>query len=209
MMANEILNRLAERYSSCRSYSDEGRVDFLDVYRHQEQLLFRTKFVAPNLLRFEWQDYGPNRGKSSTFSTLLIRENAATVHYTWNPEASHETVSMAIAGVTGCSAAAASIVLPLLCQRDSRDPREHHLFEITAAAVARPEMVDGFRCQIVTGKWFNGDEITLWIDASDYSLKRARRRDFDGLDDIYTFSHVTFDESIPSKLFDPSNATEP
>jgi hypothetical protein len=205
MKATEILNRLVDRYSSCRSYSDEGRVDFLDAYGHQEQIRFRTKFAAPNLLRFEWQDYGPRRGKSSEFSTLLIRENTATVHYTWDPEVSHGTISMAISGVTGCSAAAASIVLPLLCERDSHDPRGHHLFEITAPTVAGPEMVDGSRCHSVTGKWFNGDEITLWIDASDYSLKRARRRDFDGLDDIYTFSHVTFDEIIPPKLFDPSN----
>jgi hypothetical protein len=112
MSPSQIVDGVLDRYASCKTYSDSGFVRFLDINKKPESILFRTKFIRPDRLKYEWQDYGPARGKSEEFSTLVANGDIATVHYTWDPNVEQTSCSRAVAGATGCSAGAASVIIP-------------------------------------------------------------------------------------------------
>jgi len=80
MKASQILERTAEKYANCLNYCDSGLVEFDTPDDLHETICFRTRFERPSLFTFEWQDYGPNRGKTEEYSLLWsVNGEAETV----------------------------------------------------------------------------------------------------------------------------------
>jgi hypothetical protein len=174
MKPTEILHRVRERYSQCRSYSDSGIVEFDDVDQKRESIEFRTEFLSPDYLCFEWQDYGPRRGKSEHFSTLwsngaktIVRRDTSKVTVEEQPN-----LGLAIAGATGCSAGAAHIVPALLMEPLRTDCK--HLLLLTHLKLLREEHLNEHNCYVLKGSLFKEDDHILWVSTSDFGLRRVR-----------------------------------
>lgn len=172
MTPEEVLSRLAEKYAKCRSYSDSGVVEFDDVRGNREQLRFRTEFVRPDYFRFEWQDYGPNRGKSESFSTVWSNGDTHFVLFDWkNMElVSQQSLQLAIAAATGCSAGAAHVVPALLLNELRIDCK--HLLQLTDLEMTQEDLGDN-HFYVLKGSLFRKDDHILWVMASDFSLRRV------------------------------------
>ncbi len=171
MDATQILNNLAEKYALCRSYCDEGEVEFDDVKGQIEHLQFKTRFERPDYFSFEWQDYGPRRGKSEGFSVLWSLKEETRTRYRWGVE-TKENLPSAIAGATGCSAGAADIVPALLIERLREQTQT--LLRLTELEFLRDENCNGIDCHLLQGSLFKSGDHHLWISKQDSALIRLR-----------------------------------
>jgi hypothetical protein len=170
MEANHILQSLAEKYSQCRTYCDSGEVDFDDVKGNKEQLQFRTHFVRPGYFCFEWQDYGPRRGKSEGFCKLWSMNGETRTHYVHGIE-EEKNVRSAIARATGCSAGSAHIV-PSLLMEDLR-ANSKHLLQLADLELLRNEECNEIDCYVLKGSLFKAGDHLLWISTRDFALMRV------------------------------------
>jgi len=166
-----ILRRVNETYSQCRSYSDSGFAVLDDVQQNKERIEFRTLFVRPDYFCFEWQDYGPRRGKSERFSTVWSNgEKTIVRHDTGQIKIENmSSLNLAIAGATGCSAAAAYIV-PALLLPQLRGPK--HLFMLSDLELISQDTVGEDVCYILRGSLLKKADHILWISKNDFSLRR-------------------------------------
>lgn len=167
----EVLDRLAEKYAQCRSYSDRGTVEFDDVEEKTQTLEFSTRFFRPTYFSFEWQDYGPNRGKSDALCVLWSKDGITNVLNRWGVE-SLKSLSLAIAGATGCSAGAAYIVSSLLLA-EVRDGTRH-LLTLTEIQSLPSELFEDEHCFVLEGSLFKSRDTTLWVSQRDFALRRLR-----------------------------------
>lgn len=173
MQATHILDRLAEKYAQCSTYSDRGVVDFDGSAGNKEQLLFRTLFARPNYFSFEWQDYGPARGKSKDFSILWSKDRKTKTLYLRAYERDFDiprTLQFAIAGATGCSAGAAHRIASLL-REDVRENTKN-LLQLTELELIREEKLLDQECYVIAGSLSKYHDYTLWISINDFSLLR-------------------------------------
>ncbi len=200
----KIMAAVRSKYSSCQSYSDQGSAETIDLEGNKVRLLFKTYFVVPSYFRFDWQDWSPARSKSEEFSTLRSDSRQTYLELPWNTEYP-ESVSMGVAAATGCSAAAASIISPLLMEVI----RGSTVLDLAELNSATDDVVDGVNCYVVTGVG-PPDKFTLWVSKSDFSLMRVRRGDSNSLEEAkakheffidYHFQTPQFDKPIPQSTF--------
>lgn len=170
MEPSQILQNLADKYARCRAYSDCGIVDFDDVKGNKEQIEFKTHFIRPKYFSFEWQDYGPRRGKSTDFSVLWSMNNETVTQYQWGVE-EKQILRMAIAGATGCSAGSAHIVPALLLEEIRQESK--HLLQLTDLELLQNEELHEKDCYVLKGSIFKHHDHTLWISARDFELIRV------------------------------------
>lgn len=167
MEPSQILQGLADKYAQCRTYSDNGVVDFDDVKGNKEQIDFKTHFIRPQHFSFEWQDYGPRRGKSTEFSLLWSMNSETLTRYQWGIEEKQD-LRMAIAGATGGSAGAAHIVPALLLEEIRLESK--HLLQLGDLQLLQNEELDGKDCYVLKGSIFKHHDHTLWISIKDFAL---------------------------------------
>jgi|GEM_PF-1368687 len=174
MDPTDILQGVAERYSQCRSYVDSGLAEFDDMNQKRERIEFKTEFVRPDYIRFEWQDYGPRRGKSERFSMLWSNGEKHIMRLNNNKPsfADQPSLGMAVAGATGCSAGAAHIVPALLLDELRTDCK--HLLLLTDLEVLPEEPLDGLNCYVLKGSLLKAGDHVLWISKNDFCLRRVR-----------------------------------
>jgi hypothetical protein len=178
----EILHHVTELYLGCRSYSDCGMVEFEDLDKTEQQLQFRTEFIRPDYLKFEWQDYGPRRGLSEQFSLLWSDENKTILRRNRGTIENEPSLQLAIAGATGCSAGAACIVPTLLMTEIGADFRQ--LLQLSDIQLQGNEIIEGKDCYVLHGSSKANYNHILWISTHDFSLRR-----------IHTESYSTAKES--------------
>ncbi len=170
MDPGDILQRLADRYSQCRSYSDSGMASFNTVQNKQERIDFRTRFIRPDYFCFEWQDYGPRRGKSEEFS-MIWSNTKEIVRSSPHGLEQVENLRMAIAGATGSSAGAAHIVSSLLF--DEVRSNSKNILNLVELEVLREEVLEGQNAYVLRGSLFKKGDHLLWVSTNDFSLVRV------------------------------------
>lgn len=170
MNAESLLERMAEKYASCRTYADSGVAQFNSPVGEKERLEFRTLFIRPGYLSFEWQDYGPRRGKSTDFSVLWSEDGIHRVKYIWGVE-EIDSLSLAIAGATGCSSAAASVVTSLLLVELQESSK--HLLTLSDLEIKGEDVLDGICCFVLNGSLLKRSDTTLLIAKDDFSIRRC------------------------------------
>lgn len=168
MNAKDVHERVLEKYQSCSSYSDFGMVDFDNVHEQPETLQFRTSFIRPNYLIFEWQDYGPRRGKSQEFSQLWSKNGRTKTRMPWGLKES-ESLHLGIAGATGCSAGAASVIPDLLLPETNSKG-----FTQLSELDLDPQGLETDDCYVLRGTLFKYLDHTVWISKIDFSIRRLR-----------------------------------
>jgi hypothetical protein len=200
----DLLDSLVQKYARCRSYWDKGFVQFDDWEGKTQLLHFRTFYASPNKLRFEWQDYGPNRGKSESFS-LLCWDGCETILDLQFQKESVSNIGSAIAQATGCSAGAAGGIPQLLITELGNCP----WLRLTKLESIGVEKLKDIPCDVLRGHWFNDDQFTLWIGQDGSGLfkvlrdgpahpslgKGARTRH------AYTFLSTGFDDELDPNIF--------
>ena len=148
---------------------------FSDVKGNSEIIKFRTQFVRSEYFCFEWQDYGPNRGKSESFSSIW--SDPKTTYFCWHRRSlvvqEEENLQMAICGATGCSAGGAHIVPELLLEEIRTDSK--HLLTLSDPVLIGVEEQENEECYAVQGSLFMPNDHIFWISKSSFALRRVRR----------------------------------
>lgn len=172
MEADEIIQHVKLKYSTCHSYRDRGRAVFDAPHGEKDSLQFRTLFKRPDHLVFQWQDYGPNRGKTEEFSTLWSLGGETWIRWVKCGGVTTEkskSLSLGEASAVGCSAGAAGIVLSLLMP-ELRSNFET-LLGLTDFRINGSEMVFHQVCHMINASGRRNRSNRLWISTVDFSLR--------------------------------------
>jgi outer membrane lipoprotein-sorting protein len=173
LTAQQILDKMAMTYGSCRVYRDSGVVtnDFgprpgsgATYPRHVDIKPFRTAFVRPDRFRFEYDDAVPEK-------PYIVWKQGDEVRTWWHlrPKADKaESLEYALAGATGVSGGSAHTI-PALLMPDSIGGRK--LTVMTDLKRQPDETLDGTLCFKLEGK-FAVVPTTLWLDKATFLLVR-------------------------------------
>lgn len=165
----DILQKVEQRYLQCRSYIDSGSVQFADVKEQPQTIAFRTHLIRPDYLCFEWQDYGPVRGKSEEYSMLWSKGSDNCVKFPWGLER-FNNIETAVPSVTGCSVGAAILIPALLLEQLRVNCR--HLLQLVNLRLLKDENVGEHCCHVLTGGFAANDNYTLWVEQDAYIVHR-------------------------------------
>lgn len=163
----DIINAMADRYSSCDSYTDSGWVDFIASDEAEQRSRFTTHFIRPNKFAFEWQECGPNGAKVEHYTKLI--SDGVKVYMQAPQEQMEEKLglSIALAGATGSSVGAAYIVPPLLI--DSVRTAGKNLLDLVELRLLEDAIDD---CFVLEGTLIESRDHIAWISKHDFSLMR-------------------------------------
>lgn len=176
MEADEIVQNVELKYSTCRSYRDRGRAIFDAPGGEKDSLQFRTLFKRPDHLVFHWQDYGPNRGKTEEFSTLWSLGGETWIRWVKSGGVTtekSENLSLAQASAVGCSAGAAGIVLSILMPE--LRPNFKTMLGLTNFRINGSEVVLDQLCHMIKASGIRNWSNCLWISTGDFSLRKLYR----------------------------------
>lgn len=170
MDIGELKERVKLAYSSMQSYEDSGIIKCNNFGRGDGW--FKTEFMRPNLLRFEWCASSFEEDKY----TILVKGEKARLKL---PRRSQDlsksihgrveditTVHMALSGTGGCSFGLTDTILPLLID-GARRPN----FTREKLATLKDEVVDEELCYHVR-EIYQGFHV--WISQSDFTVRRMR-----------------------------------
>jgi outer membrane lipoprotein-sorting protein len=173
LTAQQILDKMAETYATCKSYRDSGVVtnDFgprpgsaATYPRHVDVKPFRTAFVRPDRFRFEYDDTTPEK-------PYIIWAKAGDVRTWWHVKPGEETqtsLEMAVAGATGVSSGSAHTIPALLLPQKVGGRR---LMALTDLKRLPDETLDKTACFKLEGMFVNRPT-TLWLDKATFLLVR-------------------------------------
>lgn len=173
MDADEIIQKVEQKYSTCLSYRDRGLAFFNVPNGEKDVLQFRTLFKRPDHLVFQWQDFGPRRGKSEEFSTLWSLAGETWRRWITKSGVSTEkmeSLSLAQAGAVGCSAGAAGIAVSALMP-ELRDSFER-LLGLDNFQIDGSEIIGHDVCHIIKASGRRNRNNYLWISTKDFSIKK-------------------------------------
>jgi len=171
--APDILKKVTDVYSNCRTYSDEGTASFKLAGRSfgagARQVPFRTAFVSPDRFRFE-VDMG---GKSEPWVVWkdgdLIRTTASSF--------SNRTLDSALSSF-GFPSYGGSLTIPqLLLPKSVRTTDLLSL--ISNPTVTGEEKIDGHAAYRIEGTLWD-QPITIWIDRAQYLILKVYRQTYIG-----------------------------
>ncbi len=173
LTAQQILDKMAAAYATCKSYRDSGVVtnDFgprpgsgATYPRHVDVKPFRTAFVRPDLFRFEYDNPTPEK----SYIIWAKRGDVRTWWYVKPGVEKQPSLGEAVAGATGVSSGSAHII-PSLLLPDRIGGRK--LTAMTDLKRLPDEVVEQTLCFKLEGKYVNRPT-TLWLEKADFLLVR-------------------------------------
>jgi outer membrane lipoprotein-sorting protein len=198
MDGNEVVRRMAVAYESAKSYQDEGIVQSSRSSKPESYELinsFKTYFVRPAQLRFQWNEAEPGR---RTQAYIIWSDGKTVQSYSHLMGLEKEkSLSSAVAGATGISRGAAHTVSTLLL----REVSGFRLTEMERLTLLRKEYFEGVDCFVVRGYHPFGFPIDIWIGKSDFLLRRMREQNDDGTVDEEIRRNVKLGEPIAEDVF--------
>jgi hypothetical protein len=201
MDADELLERVGERYQTFSTYQDSGVVlSYRTDDQSPREIVFTTWFVRPNYFRFDWRDHHPYPPLRHIVTNHSVRSSGTSATYRQdNPhEVTEERdLGLAIAGATGISSAAACDVPNLLM------PEVVRAFKITQLLnleIVGTSIFEGTSCIQVRGQHPRGGEHELWIGEADFLVRNFRKsRPGRRADQIHR--NIVVDQPIPEAVF--------
>jgi hypothetical protein len=183
LAAQQIMEKMATAYATCKSYRDTGSVSNVTggIYplitnaagirtvakkptTFSSVVSFKTAFSRPDRFRFEFQG---NRADSRFI--LWAKENEILTWWSIRPGAEKvQSLGEGIAGATGISGGSAHTV-PILLLPDKIEGRK--LTDMTELKRLPDETLDGVSCFTLQGKYANSTT-TLWLDQKTYLIHR-------------------------------------
>jgi hypothetical protein len=166
LTARDILSRMRDVYANCTSYRDEGKV----VSRFEE-ISFATVFERPSSFRFEYRRSG---GRSDHYIIWRTSPGDARSWWTIRPETRSVSMSLAIAGATGVSAAS-SHNIPRLLMPDEVGGFSFALDNWVDSTAPEEETVSGRLCYKLSGHYplSPTSPVSLWVDKETFLVRQV------------------------------------
>jgi hypothetical protein len=177
--AQQILDRMARTYATCKTYHDTGEVRLvlpIMMFRKVEVRPFTTSFIRPDRFRFEYAvQKGRRLGKN--YIVWGKGKEAKTwwdigLGFLWikaKPRIEKEdSLDLAIAGATGISGGSAHTIPALLLPEEIIGRKLTKIEEIRRLPDAKLGKV---KCYCIYGK-FVGVSTTLWIDKKTFLVRQ-------------------------------------
>ncbi len=164
MNVSEIIEKMTDLYSSCRSYHDSG---IIESNKSATRIDFQTYFCAPRMFRFQWTKDDQNY--------LIWSDGVQAIErYYFNnfmPEPV-ESLEHAIAGAIGISHGGAWNVPSLLIGDLQHQGRQFK--QMREATIIGQECLRGVECQVLQGAFQQSNDTTIWVSLKDFSLRQIR-----------------------------------
>ena len=200
--ADEIIQKMFEKYAACKSYQDTGQVTtefFTENGNYTQAKPFKTWFARPDLFRFEWK---ARHSERSPYKTYMIWHDGERAYSYWEPDRYQpcDSLANAVAGATGVSSVSAFTIVNMLID----DVKGHRIGEHESLSVVGDEIIEGTMCWILGGKSTRGNLVKYWIEKEDHLLRKTG--DKTQLKDFYTESEtirhdIVIDEKIEKEQF--------
>jgi hypothetical protein len=174
LTAQQILDKMATTYATCKSYRDSGVVtnDFgphsrAENYpRHIDVKPFRTAFERPDRFRFEYDDPTPEK-------PYIVWAKVGEVRTWWYIKRGVEKLSsldLGVAGATGVSSGSAHTIPSLLLPDQITGAKLSAMIDL---ARLPDESLDGTPCFKVQGKYgFGNQPRTVWLEKATFLVRR-------------------------------------
>ncbi|MEO8574699.1 MAG: DUF2092 domain-containing protein [Pyrinomonadaceae bacterium] len=192
---DQIIQKMSAQYASVKSYQDVGVIQDGSKNSTIKVNEFKTYFVRPNLIRFEWED-ADDRDK---FSSIFWSDGKGVFSfYNFSKDLEkEESISSAVAGATGISRGAAHTVTRLL----STDVGGFSLTEMSRIILLSQEAFEGEDCFVVRGFHPFGFAIDVWISKRDMLIRKVHEEKESGAftDDIRR--EIKINQPIPESTF--------
>jgi len=161
MNAESVLKSVIEKYRSFASYADHGTVDRVPS-ASCESINFKTFFVRPNKVRFDWRDRHPHNN--------TIWSNGKN-SYSWflGELEQEENLELAMAGATGVSSGSVLMIVQLLFPESVET--KSVWFEMQNMQMDQQE-VNGLRCYHLVGTDRKPADTEAWISKEDLIVHR-------------------------------------
>jgi outer membrane lipoprotein-sorting protein len=199
LTAQQILDKVAATYATCKSYRDSGVVtnDFGphaagDRFpRHIDVKPFRTAFVRPDQFRFEYDNPTPEK-------PYIIWAKGGEVRRWWYIKPGVEklpSLALGVAGATGVSSGSAHTIPALLLPDQITGAKLSAMIDLTRLP---DESLDGTPCFKLHGKYgFGNQPTTLWLEKATYLVRRIAQDT--GLTKNATVYQPEMNKDIPAK----------
>jgi hypothetical protein len=200
LTAQQVLEKAAATYASCRSYQDAGVVltTFYGFWALETRRPFATSFVRDGGFRFEYREE-QERSITGEFlhgdDRMVIWGDGTRVKTWWTTEDGRIdecSLDMALGGAAGVSGGASRAVPSMLLadKLGGLNP-----LSIENPLVQGIETIDGHDCYKVVGRHNHRTE-SVWIDSHTFLLRRVENAKHE-LDDTSTVEDVTvYDPAI-------------
>jgi len=209
----ELINKMAYAYSSCKSYKDEGVVTTIfigdDGRQRTVKKPFTTAFVRPDRFRFEFQ----SRHGEGEWNRYIVWRDGESVRTWWSIRPgieNKESLSRAIAGATGVSGSSAHTIPRLLLPDEVTGSS---LAKLRDLQLLNDEDVDGVLCFKIQGKYSRDRIRMLWIDKKSYLIRKIFESS--KFPDFRTETTTTYDPQLNADVvsydlkFDPPAGAKP
>lgn len=181
--ASALIQRMAGAYGALKSYADTGTHESIHDGEVLSNATFKTHYVAPDKLRFEYSD-----SLTDQFHTEFVLSKLGDTVQTASsigamPEISGD-ISMAIASLYGVTSATSGNIPELLLGMGNTNLV--HLTEMTLLEEAKAD--DGSLCTRLHGKDFLGRPRTIWIGKDDLMIRKIESVEDEKNREITTYS---------------------
>jgi len=164
LTAQQILDKMAATYATCKSYRDSGTVTKFFSPQHIDVKPFRTAFVRPDQFRFEYDDLDPEK----PYVVWAKGDEVRTWWYVRPGVQNPPSLGHGIAGATGVSGGSAHTI-PTMLLPDQIGGRS--LASLTNLTRLPDEAVDDTPCFKLRGR-FADQPTTLWLEKETYLIRR-------------------------------------
>ncbi|HEY1812671.1 MAG TPA: redoxin domain-containing protein [Kofleriaceae bacterium] len=166
--AADVLARVASTYKGLRAYADHGtitdRISAANGTREYSST-FRTAFVRPSRLRFEFD----NLGYTDRDYVIWTADGRARTYWYLKPSLVHEDGDLADALETGAGVSSmTSYVIPQLLEPDLL---EGGILDLDRAVTVGEDTIAGRTCFHLRGT-LAGATTELWIDRTSYLVRK-------------------------------------
>lgn len=190
MTPQEILQKMAARYVSLKSYQDTG-----EVHGELVTTTFKTYFSRPSFFRFDWNDHHPFRLLRYVKYHHVIWSDGKEAFTYWDSPyrvRKAESLGSAVAGATGVSQGSAHTLIRLLTD----EVTGFSLIQLTNLSLVGEEKFERTDCYRITGRHPRGYPYELWIGKQDWLLRKIKS---DSDEEIHR--EIKIDIEIPAETF--------
>jgi outer membrane lipoprotein-sorting protein len=198
LTGSEIIQIMAEKYTSAKSYQDTGTVvrGSANGSPNDARVLttFSTFFARPEFYRFQWKSNDDNVPGWKVIWTAGDYFSTLNANGDRQLEVDRDvTVARAAAGTRGASQTIAALLSGTV-----RGFRVSNMSEVT---LLREEQFESTNCYVVRGHHPLGFAIDLWVGKDDFLIRKIRQINGDGSYQDEIRREVKLDVPIPAEIF--------
>lgn len=215
--AKALLDQTLALYQRTQSYEDSGIVSSVMQTAGETSeapvRTIRTVFVRPDHVRFECHEID---AVTKVDEYYVVWKGKTKSHTWWSRLANgthHDLPLQSLREASATSGGASDLLYPLFVPGAAKAAKAWSLADLAEAKLAGSEDVDESPCRVLTGKGYEGSEITVWIDAKTYAIRQFREvvahEQFTSIDTITLKPQLEKALTVEDAWFGPPIVTPP